>query len=300
MNKPHSSNLFFSNNYVDIDLLANELESRIKRYSVNNELSFFIDGIEMEELLGIDYYEYAKYFKETFSDNANPSKGFQIDHIKPTSRAITTNELKSFLHYTNTRAETHSRNREKYNLFEYEYFYRCLDQKRHYNNENRHKHFGYVPKSEIYDRFKGNNEVLFNLDYRFDSYTYNSAEKYLRNNLLTEDEKKQKLEYHKKHHDQFVYDVTMNEEIKSQIVSPPTEEELKWKPENYIYPKPDAKFWEVRQRVTLNTLNEFNRDFHHNILEDPSEYLKMRKELLSKEVLTENDFKKALMDFEYL
>ena len=142
--------------------------------------------------------------------------------------------------------------------------------------------------------------MLFNLDYRFDSYTYNSAEKYLRNNLLTEDEKKQKLEYHKKHHDQFVYDVTMNEEIKSQIVSPPTEEELKWKPENYIYPKPDAKFWEVRQRVTLNTLNEFNRDFHHNILEDPSEYLKMRKELLSKEVLTENDFKKALMDFEYL
>lgn len=299
-NKFHQSNLFFSTNYVDVDWLALELESRMKTYSVNNELSFFIDGIDIEELLGIDFYEYAKYFKQTFSDSANPSKGFQIDHIKPISRAITTDELKSFLHYTNTRAETYARNREKYNLFEYEYFYRCLDQKRHYNNENRHKYFGYEPKSEIYDRFKGNTEVLFNLDYRFNSYRYNSAEKYLRNNLLKEEEKNQKLEYHKEQHDKFVYDVTMNEEIKSQLVRPPTEEELKWKPENYIYPKPVAKSWEVREYVTLNTLNDFNKRFHSNILEDPREYLKLRDELLSKEFISENDFKKALTDFGYL
>ena len=301
VNEPHQSTLFFSTNDVDVDKLAKELEKRISRYSVNNQLSIFIDGIDMEELLGIDYYEYAKYFKETFSENANSSKGFQIDHIKPTSRAITINELKSFLHYTNTRAETKSRNEEKSYLFEYEYYYRCLDHKRFYNPRARYEHFGYAPKSEIYNRYKEDNEVLFNLDYRFD-LTYNSSfpEPYLRDNLLTEEEKEYKLEFHKKAHEEYVYDVTKNEKVISQLVSPPTEEELKWKPENYIYAKPEPKFWEVTQRGTGNTLNDFNRNFHSNILEDPSKYLKLREELLSKEFISENDFKKALIDFEYL
>ena len=113
-------------------------------------------------------------------------------------------------------------------------------------------------------------------------------------------EVKNKLEFHKKAHEEYVYDVTKNEKVISQLVSPPTEEELKWKPENYIYAKPEPKFWEVTQRGTGNTLNDFNRNFHSNILEDPIKYLKLREELLSKEYISENDFKKALIDFGYL
>jgi translation initiation factor 1 (eIF-1/SUI1) len=299
VNEPHKSTLFFSTNDVDLDKLAKELKKRISRYTAFNELSIFIDGIDKEEMLGIEYYEYAKYFRETFSENANYTKGFQIDHIRPASRAITIDELKSFLHYTNTRAETKLRNEEKSNLFEYEYFYKCLDQKRHYKKEDFFKFFGYTPKSKTYDKFKDNNDVLFNLDYRFDQ-RYNSAEKYLRYNLLTEKEKKFKLEFHRKAHEEYVYDVTKNEKVIKQLYRQPTEEELKWKPENYIYPKPEAYSWEIRQHVTLNTLNNFNRHFHNKILEDPSEYLKLREELLSNEVITEDDFKKALIDFGYL
>lgn len=294
------SNLFFHHK-PNLDKLAKILKARSKGWSGRNRLSFALEDVSTEDKLGISsYLDYAKYIESTFTDNVNMEKGFWIDHVKPLSRAITIDELKEFMHYTNTRAETKNRNEEKSKWFEFEYAYIAMDEKRHFPKSRVAQYYGSVPSSDVYDSYKDNKKVLKDLDYRFHYYYFDMPEVYLWYELLTEEQKQKKLDWHREHHKKFVYDVTKNEEVIKKLVRPPTEEELKWNPENYKIEKPSYNWGSWGVWGESSKLCKFNHVFHEEIIEDPTRYLQMRKKLINKEVLTDSDFNEALSDFGYL
>jgi hypothetical protein len=295
------SSLFFHHK-PNLDKLAKILKARSKRWGGNYcGLCFLIDDLPIEEKLGIDsFLEYAKYIESTFTDDVNMEKGFQVDHVKPTSRAITINEYAEFMHYTNTRAEAKNRNEEKSNWFEFEYAYIAMDEKRHFPKSRVAQYYGSIPSSDVYDSCKDNKKVLKDLDYRFHYYYFGMAESFLCYDLLSEELKQKRLDWYKKHHEKFVYDVTKNEEVIKKLVQPPTEEELKWNPEIYKREKPSYNWGSWGVWGESSKLCKFNHVFHEEIIEDPTRYLQMRKKLINKEVLTDSDFNEALSDFGYL
>ena len=79
------------------------------------------DNFRLEEMLGLSFDDYTSYIINTFNDEINDVKGFHIDHIKPLNRSINEQEYIKLWHYTNTKAESPSKNTDKRDSFDYEY-----------------------------------------------------------------------------------------------------------------------------------------------------------------------------------
>lgn len=280
---------------MSLDYLAYDLEKRHKQRfkDCSNDLMFALEKIDPQEILGIDYLDYAKYIENTFSDRVNSYDGFQLEHIKPLSRAITIEELKSFFHYTNTRAESKQRNNEKWNFFEFEYFYRALDQKRHYNKK-RIFNYGDVPKSIIYDECRKNKNIIADFDYRFDHIFFGWLERVFRYQLLDDIQKEEFLEWRKK-----IFKLNINRLKSEHYYSWET-----FKREDFIQNYPDKDYWEeiIHTHILLKgrKLSPFTVQFHNEVITNPTRYLDLRKKLIEKEIIEESDFNDALIDFGYI
>lgn len=295
------SSLFFHHK-PNLDKLAKILKKRSKGWNGSfSPVSFALEDISIEDKLGISsYIDYAKYIESTFTDNVNMEKGFWIDHVKPLSRAITIDELKDFMHYTNTRAETKNRNEEKSKWFEFEYAYIAMDEKRHFPKSRMTQYYGSISNSDVYDSYKDNKKVLKDLDYRFHYYYFQMPEVFLWYELLTEEQKQKKLDWHRENHRKFVSKMIKERGSKEKFIQFHTEDALTFKPDDYKIEKPayDWGWWGVWGESSK--LCKFNHVFHEEIIEDPTRYLQMRKKLINKEVLTDSDFNEALSDFGYL
>lgn len=294
------SSIFFHHK-PNLDKLAKILKNRSRGWSASfSPVSFALEDISIEDKLGIQsFLDYAKYIESTFTDDANMEKGFQIDHIKPLSRAITIEELKDFMHYTNTRAETKNRNEEKWKWFEFEYAYLAMDEKRHFPKMRVAQYYGSIPNSTVYDSYRDNKKILKDLDYRFHFLYFSMPESFLWYELLTDEQKQKKLDWHREKHQKYIYEMTKDKESRKKFFEIYGKDVIKFKPDDYIIEKPyDWGYWGVRGESSK--LCKFNHIFHQEIIEDHTRYIQMRKKLINKEVLTDSDFNEALTDFGYL
>ncbi len=107
--------------------LIQEIKRRVKKRFSDYKRSYFCylytDDLTIEDLLGISFDDYSDYIENYFDEKVNPSKGFHIDHIKPLSRALYDEEHTSFWHYTNTKPVNPRENKDKSNLFDFEYYF---------------------------------------------------------------------------------------------------------------------------------------------------------------------------------
>lgn len=118
--------LFDKNDFIDPAVL---LEKRIaSRKGNKNQLGHpFIHEIQqmsLIDLIGTDFKTYSKYIEEKFDPTMNwhEPNSFQIDHVKPLSRALNLEEYLLWWNYKNTEPITMSQNRRKHNRFNFELY----------------------------------------------------------------------------------------------------------------------------------------------------------------------------------
>ena len=156
-------NAIIKNHKKKTSLLSRKISSR-KSSQLRNPRStygYLLYNKKNEDLIGINYYEYAIYLEKNNKHNLEFAKyEFDIDHILPLARSLTPQEYLSRWNYQNTCMEDIDINRKKANSYDHEDAIRKIILRDKYINYKRKE-----KQIKVFDEFYSYEQLNYILRY---------------------------------------------------------------------------------------------------------------------------------------